>query len=146
MFPENSGVYIAQRHDDLLLLRVKGVYPSLQLDQKAIDLGEFLRSGKLQGIPKEKIDAIEIFHQSWEFRPLRINFGVFSKIEFNPDGTKLYLSEEDMIAIRGKYYRLCQQGVSPMKVIRAIGYEFQVSKDQIIELINGFDKQAPYVN
>ena len=143
MFPESSGVYIAQRDSNLFIVKVKGVYPTMQLDKKAVDLGEYLHNGKTKEVPQEVLDNIELFHTNWEFHPLRfINFGVFSKVEFNPNGTNLYLSEEDTIAIRGKYYRLCQQGVSAMKVIRALGYEFKVSKDQIINLINSFDAQA----
>lgn len=143
MFPESSGAYIAQRKSDLFIVKVKGVYPTLQLDKKAVDLGTYLSNGKTKEVPQDVLDNIELFHTEWEFHPLRfINFGVFSKTDFNPDGTKLYLSEEDTIALRGKYYRLCQQGVSPMKAIRAIGYEFKVSKEQILELINNFDGQA----
>jgi hypothetical protein len=143
MFPENSGVYIAQRENDLFIVRVKGVYPTLQLDKKAIDLGAFLCNGKMQEVVQDVLDNMELCHMSWNFIPLNfISFGVFSKTEFNPDGTKLYLSEEDMLAIQSKYYRLCQQGVSAMKVVRALGYEFKVSKEQIISLINGFDEQA----
>lgn len=147
MFPANSGVYIAQRENDLFIVKVKGVYPTLQLDKKAVDLGEYLRNGKLKEISQDIMDNIELFHNDWEFLPLNfINFGVFSKIEFNPNGTDLYLSEDDVTSIRGKYYRLCQQGVSPMKVIRALGYEFKVSKEQIIKLINSFDAQASTIN
>lgn len=147
MFPEASGVYIAQRDADLFIVKVKGVYPTLQLDKKAVDLGEYLRHGKTKEVPQEVLDNLELFHYEWEFNPLRfINFGVFSNLEFNPDGTKLYLSEDDMVSLRGKYYRLCQQGVSPMKVIRALGYEFKVSTDQILELINNFDAQASHIN
>ena len=143
MFPESSGVYIAKRNEDLFVVKVKGVYPTIQLDKKAIDLGEYLRTGKIKEIAQQVLDNMEIFHTDWEFRSLGIDFSVFSKTtEFRPDGTKLYLSEEDMIAIRGKYYRLCQQGVSPMKVMRALGYEFKVSMDQIIRLVNEFDAQG----
>lgn len=143
MFPESSGVYIAQRESDFFIVKVKGVYPTLQLDRKAVDLGEYLRHGKTKEVPQEVMDNMELFHTEWEFNPLRfINFGVFSKTEFSPDGNNLYVSEEDVLSLRGKYYRLCQQGVSPMKVIRALGYEFKVSKDQIIKLINDFDAQS----
>jgi hypothetical protein len=143
MFPESSGVYIAQRNDDLFIVKVKGVYPTLQLDKKAVDLGEFLRNGKTKEVPQDVMDNMELFHTDWEFNSLRfINFGVFSKTEFNPNGNNLYLSEEDVLSLRGKYYRLCQQGVSPMKVIRALGYEFKISREQIINLINDFDAQA----
>lgn len=147
MFPESSGVYIAQRDQQLFIVKVKGVYPTMQLDKKAVNLGEYLSNGKTKEVPKDVLDNIELFHTDWEFYPLRfINFGVFSKTEFNPNGTNLYLTEEDIISIRGKYYRLCQQGVSPMKVIRALGYEFKTSKDQIINLINDFDAQANQID
>ena len=147
MFPESSGVYIAQRNFDLFIVKVKGVYPTMQLDKKAIDLGRYLQDGKFKEVPQDVLDNIELFHTDWEFHPLRfINFGVFSKTDFNPDGTKLSMTEEEMIALQYKYYRLCQQGVSPMKVIRALGYEFKVSKDQVIDLVNGFDAQSAVVD
>lgn len=143
MFPESSGVYIAQRDNSFFIVKVKGVYPTLQLDKKAVDLGEYLRNGKTKEVPQEVMDNMELFHTDWEFHPLRfIHFGVFSKTEFNPDGTNLYLTEDDMQSIRGKYYRLCQQGVSPIKIVRALGYEFKVSREQIINLINEFDAQS----
>lgn len=143
MFPESSGVYIAQRESSLFIIKIKGVYPSLQLDKKAIDLGEYLANGKMKEVSQEVLDNIEIFHTEWDFHPLSfVNFTVFSNIEFRPDGTNLYLSEEDILSIRGKYYRMCQQGVSPMKIMRALAYEFKCSKEQIINLINKFDAQA----
>lgn len=143
MFPECSGVYIAQREDELYIVKIKGVYPTLQLDKKAVDLGKFLGNGKTQEVPIEVLDNIELFHENWDFYPLDfIKIGVFSKNEFMIDGKKLYMSQDDYVAIRGKYYRLCEQGVSPMKVIRALSHEFKVSKDQIINLINSFDAQA----
>ena len=147
MFPESSGIYIAQRESDLFIVKVKGVYPTLQLDKKAINLGKFLCDGKTQEVAQDILDNMELFHMSWDFIPLNfINFGVFSKTEFNPNGSNLYLSEEDIISIQGKYYRLCQQGVSAIKVVRALGYEFKMSKEQVISLINGFDKQANMVD
>lgn len=142
MFPEHSGIYVAQRADDIVIVKVKGVYPSLQLDKNAIHLSKYFKSGKIVEVPKELFENMEIFHSEWNFTSLDfLNFGVFSKTEFAPDGAKLYLSEEDMLSIGGKYYRLCQQGVSPIKVIRALSYEFKVSTEQIIHLINGFDRQ-----
>jgi hypothetical protein len=145
MFPEHSGVYIAQKDNDIIVVKVKGVYPSLQLDKKAINLGEYLRTGKIVEVTQSQFDNLELFHAQWNFIPLDfINFGVFSKnkTDFAPNGADLYLEEEEVIALRGKYFRLCQQGVSPLKVIRAISYEYKVSTEQIIKLINGFDEQA----
>jgi hypothetical protein len=145
MFPEHSGVYIAQKDNDIIVVKVKCVYPSLQLDKKAINLGEYLRTGKIVEVTQSQFDNLELFHAQWNFIPLDfINFGVFSKnkTDFAPNGADLYLEEEEVIALRGKYFRLCQQGVSPLKVIRAISYEYKVSTEQIIKLINGFDEQA----
>lgn len=143
MFPENSGVFIAQ-HDDgsIVMVKVKGVYPTLQLDKNAIDISAFLRTGTTQQVPKSMLDNIELFHTEWRFVPLKFNnFNVFSRTDFAVNG-KLYLSDEDIVSLQGKYYRLCQQGVSPMKVIRALSYEYKVPTDQIIPLINCFDAQA----
>ena len=146
MFPENSGVYIAQRDDDIIIVKVKGVYPSLRLGKNALDLGEYLKTSKIKEVSKELLENIELMHNKWSFIPLNfINFGVFSKTEFIHDGTKLYMSEEDVIAIRSMYYRLCQQGVSPLKIIRALTYEFKASKEQITNLINGFNVQQSTV-
>lgn len=144
MFPESSGVYIAQKTTDTFIVKVKGMYPALQLDRHAVDLGEFLRSGKTKEVSSEVLDNMEIFHDEWNFFPLKfINFGVFSKTtEFLPDSSKLYLSDDDLMAISGKYYRMCQQGVSPMKIIRALAYEFKTTKEQIINLVNNLDAQA----
>lgn len=147
MFPEASGVYIAQREQNLFIVKVKGVYPTLQLGKKAIDLGAYLSGGKTKEVPQEVLDNMELFHSDWTFHPLSfIDFSVFSKIDFNPDGTKLYLSEEDILSIRGKYYRMCQQGVSPTKIIRAICFEFKCSSEQIVNLINDFDAQSLYID
>lgn len=143
MFPECSGVYIAQREDSLFIVKVKGVYPTLQLDKKAVNLGVFLRNGKTEEVSQDILDNMELFHTRWEFHPLRfLNFSVFSKTEFQPNGTALYLSEEDILSLRSLYYRLCQQGVPPMKAVRAVGYELKVSKDQVLKLINSFDEQS----
>lgn len=142
MFPEHSGIYAAKKNNDIVVVKVKGVYPSLQLDKKAIFLSEYFRNGKIVEVPQKLLDNMEMFHSEWNFIPLDfIDFGVFSKTEFAPNGANLHLSEEDMLSIQGKYYRLCQQGVSPIKVIRALSYEFKVSTEQILPLINEFDRQ-----
>ena len=148
MFPEQSGVYIVTRDksnvSNVFIVRVKGVYPSLQIDKNAVDISSWLHNGKVREVSKDIIDNIEIFHTEWNFIPLKMNFGVFSNIEFVPNPEKLYMSEEDAIYIRGKYYRLCQQGVSPMKVIRALTYELNTSKEQILNLVNEFDSNKSY--
>lgn len=146
MFPEYSGVYLAQREDDLYVVKVKGVYPTLALDKNALDLGEFLRSGKTKAVDKTILDNMELMHQRWLFTRMRVD-NVFSNIKKNEftGVTSLYASEEDVIAIRSMYYRLCQQGVSPFKIIRALTHEFKTNEEQIIKLVNGFDKQANFI-
>lgn len=147
MFPESSGLYIAQRDQDLYVVKVKGVYPTLQLDKKIMDLGEFLRRGKIQEAPREAGDNIELFHESWRFYPLAFLYGIFSnKLEFAIGQKDLYLSDEDYFALRGRYYRLIQQGVPSTKAVRAISYEFKLPTERVCKLINGFEKEAPYVD
>lgn len=142
MFPKHSGIYIAQKDGDVVIVKVKGVYPSLQLDKKALYLSEFVRKGKTTEVPPEMFDNMELYHQRWDFRLLDFaNFGVFSKTEFVPSGTNLFLSEEDMYSLRNMYYRLCEQGVAPTKVIRAVSYEYKIPKEQVISLVNGFDSE-----
>lgn len=140
MFPENSGMYIASRNDEAYIIKVKGVYPSLRIEKKALNLTAFFTSNKVEEAPQDVLDNMEIFHSEWQFKPLPIN--VFSKIQFCSTTTNLYMSMEDISALRGKYYRMVQQGVSITKVIRALSYEFKTSKEQIIKLINAFDAQA----
>ena len=142
MFPDHSGVFIAKRNGNLLIVTVKGVYPTLKLGDRAIDLGEYLKNGKLVEVNKHTLEAVELFHMSWEFLPLNVNISVFSNTEFDPTGTNLYLSDEDIMYVQGLYYRLCQQGVSPLKAVRAISYEYKISKEQVLNLINKFDAQA----
>lgn len=143
MFPESSGIYIAQRDDELVILKIKGIYPSLQIDKNAFDLGLFLKTGKKSEVSEGILSNIEIFHNEWEFHPLNfVNYSVFSNTTFCPNSENLFLSEEDILSIRGKYYRMCQQGVSVFKVIKALAAEFKTNKGQIVKLINKFDEQA----
>lgn len=146
MFPESSGIYIAQRDDDLVILKIKGIYPSLQIDKNAFDLGLFLKTGKKCEVSEEILSNIEIFHNEWDFFPLNfVNYSVFSiHTSFAPDSSKLYLSEEDILLIRGKYYRMCQQGVSVLKIIKALAYEFKTTRAQIVNLVNTFDGQSRF--
>lgn len=140
MFPENSGMYIASRNDEVYIIKVKGVYPSLRIEKKALNLAAFFINNKIEEVSQEVLDNMEIFHSEWQFKPLPIN--VFSKIQFCSTTTDLYMSMEDVSALRGKYYRMVQQGVSVTKIIRALSYEFKTSKEQIIKLVNAFDAQA----
>jgi len=143
MFPEQSGAYIASRNEDLYLVKVKGVYPTLQLGKSVFDLGAFLRSNRIQQASTDTLDNMELMHQNWRFVPLIGKNSVFSdnNLGFIPNAEDLYLSNEDYFSIRGLYYRLIQQGVPSTKIVRALSYEFKIPTEKIIQLINKFDKQ-----
>lgn len=140
-FPLSAGTYMCQRDTDLIIIVIKGLFPMLRLDS-GFDLGYFLKKRKLKEVPKDILANIEIFPEMWRFTPLRdLNYSVFSKNEFHATG-RLELPVDREADIKEKYYLLTQQGVSTIKIIRALTQEFKVSPDTICDLVNGFDKQA----
>lgn len=140
-FPLSAGTYMCQRDTDLIIIVIKGLFPMLRLDS-GFDLGYFLKKRKLKEVSKGILANIEIFPEMWRFTPLRdLNYSVFSKNEFHATG-RLELPIDREADIKEKYYLLTQQGVSTIKIIRALTQEFKVSPDTICDLVNGFDKQA----
>lgn len=140
-FPLSAGTYMCQRDTDLIIIVIKGLFPMLRLDS-GFDLGYFLEKRKLKEVSKGILANIEIFPEMWRFTPLRdLNYSVFSKNEFHATG-RLELPIDRETDIKEKYYLLTQQGVSTIKIIRALTQEFKVSPDTICDLVNGFDKQA----
>lgn len=140
-FPLSAGTYMCQRDTDLIIIVIKGLFPTLRLDS-GFDLGYFLKKRKLKEASKDILANIEIFPEMWQFTPLRdLNYSVFSKNEFHATG-RLELPIDREVDIKEQYYLLTQQGVSQIKIIRALTQEFKVSPDTICDLINGFDKQA----
>lgn len=140
-FPEKAGAYLCSRDNDLVLLRIKGIYPTLELDKSALNVGAFLRHNKVKEVPKEILDNIQLFPENWDFQILNVNYSVFSKIEFKPDGD-IFVSYEDACSMRDKYYRMCQQGISSLRAMRAISFEFKTSMDRTREIINQWDREA----
>lgn len=140
-FPEKAGAYLCSRDNDLVLLRIKGIYPTLELDKSALNVGVFLRHNKVKEVPKEILDNIQLFPENWDFQMLNVNYSVFSKIEFKPDGD-IFVSYEDACSMRDKYYRMCQQGISSLRAMRAISFEFKTSMDRTREIINQWDREA----
>ena len=139
LFPTDAGVYLAQRDTDLVLLRIRGLYPTLQLD-KGMDLARCIRSNKNAEATKEMMSNIKLFPEKWTFKKLNCNYSVFSKPnEFQPDG-ELTLQPDELISIKSKYLRMCQQGVPSSQVIQALVYEFKVNTETVIKLINHLDK------
>lgn len=85
-FPLSAGTYMCQRDTDLIIIVVKGLFPTLQLDG-GFDLGYFLKKRKLREASKEILANIELFPEMWTFTPMRgMNYSVFAKNEFHTTG------------------------------------------------------------
>lgn len=143
-FPESPGLYIVQRDYDVVLLKITGMYPTLDVG-KSIYLTPLITGNAVKEAPKEIINSIILFSEKWKFNMLKeINVNVFPKTSFKIDG-HLDLSNDERLLLRNQYYRMVQSGVSSSKIIRALMYEYKVSMDQIIELINKFDNESCHV-
>ena len=137
-FPESPGLYIAQRDYDVVLIKITGMYPALELG-KSIYLTSLITGNTLKEATKEVINSILLFSDKWNFTKLDgINTNMFPKTSFKTDGN-LDLGTEELLTLRSKYYRMVQSGVSSSKIIRALMYEYKVPMDQVIELLNKFD-------
>lgn len=76
---------------------------------------------------------------NWEFSKIEsIDTRVFPKTAFKVNGN-LDLGTDEKLSLRNTYYRFVQSGVSSSKIIRALMYEYHVTMEQIISLINEFD-------
>lgn len=139
-FPEQHGVYIAERNGQLVLIKVKGVYPTLELDSKGLDLSSFIANGAARLVDKSVMDGIQLFPTSWRFHSMPFLKRFSPKVSFQPNGI-VDLDLDVLTAARGKYQRLCQMGVSPIKITRALSAEFSVPMEQMLEIVNNFDKE-----
>lgn len=140
-FPEQHGVYIAERNGQMVLIKVKGVYPTLELDSHGLDMAAFIATGKAQLVDKSVLDAIQLFPNSWQFHSMPFLKKFSPKVSFQPNGI-VDLDLDTLTAARGRYYRLCQMGISPIKIARALSAEFSVPIEQMLEIVNNFDKEA----
>lgn len=78
-FPLSAGTYMCQRDTDLIIIVVKGLFPTLQLDG-GFDLGYFLKKRKLREASKEILANIELFPEMWTFTPMRgMNYSVLQR-------------------------------------------------------------------
>ena len=140
-FPITPGLYIAQRDQDVVLIRITGQYPRLVLG-KGIDISTFIRTGGIKEVDKETLSNIAACSAEWEFRVLPyIEMSVFPKTMFRPDGI-IDIDPDTTNAIRTAYYRLSQQGVPCSEIMRALAYEHNITMDQMRQLANKFDKDA----
>lgn len=143
-FPETPGLYIAQRDYDVVLIKITGMYPTLELG-KCINITSLICGNTIKEASKEVINSILLFSDKWKFTMLKdINVSVFPKTSFKADGN-LDLSTDERLLLRNTYYRMVQSGVSSSKIIRALMYEYKTSMEQVINLLNKFDHDSNYV-
>lgn len=143
-FPETPGLYIAQRDYDVVLIKITGMYPTLELG-KCINITSLICGNTIKEASKEVINSILLFSDKWKFTMLKdIDMRVFPKMSFKTDGN-LDLSTDERLMLRNTYYRMVQSGVSSSKIIRALMYEYKTSMEQVINLLNKFDHDSNYV-
>lgn len=143
-FPETPGLYIAQRDYDVVLIKITGMYPTLELG-KCINITSLICGNTIKEASKEVINSILLFSDKWKFTMLKdIDMRVFPKTSFKADGN-LDLSTDERLMLRNTYYRMVQSGVSSSKIIRALMYEYKTSMEQVINLLNKFDHDSNYV-
>lgn len=143
-FPETPGLYIAQRDYDVVLIKITGMYPTLELG-KCINITSLICGNTIKEASKEVINSILLFSDKWKFTMLKdIDMRVFPKTAFKTDGN-LDLSTDERLMLRNTYYRMVQSGVSSSKIIRALMYEYKTSMEQVINLLNKFDHDSNYV-
>lgn len=143
-FPETPGLYIAQRDYDVVLIKITGMYPTLELG-KCINITSLICGNTIKEASKEVINSILLFSDKWKFTMLKdIDMRVFPKTAFKTDGN-LDLSTDERLMLRNTYYRMVQSGVSSSKIIRALMYEYKTSMEQVINLLNKFDRDSNYV-
>lgn len=144
-FPESPGLYLAQRNTDVVLFKLTGMYPTLIVG-KALYLSKLIEGNSLAEAPKEVLENMTVFPEKWKFTHLGqlVNMDVFPKLAFKCDGD-LDLSTDELLHIRSTYYRLVQSGVAISKILRALTYEYKLTMQQTIDLINKFDKETKNV-
>lgn len=143
-FPETPGLYIAQRDYDVVLIKITGMYPTLELG-KCINITSLICGNTIKEASKEVVNSILLFSDKWKFTMLKdIDMRVFPKTSFKADGN-LDLSTDERLMLRNTYYRMVQSGVSSTKIIRALMYEYKTSMEQVINLLNKFDNDSNYV-
>lgn len=143
-FPETPGLYIAQRDYDVVLIKITGMYPTLELG-KCIHLTSLITGNTIKEASKEIVNSILLFSDKWKFTMLKdIDMRVFPKTSFKTDGN-LDLSTDEMLSLRNTYYRFVQSGITSSRIIRALIYEYKISMEQVISLLNKFDHDSNYV-
>lgn len=143
-FPETPGLYIAQRDCDVILIKITGMYPTLEVG-KTVYLTSLISGNTIKEAPKEAVCNMITFSEKWSFSKVEdVDIRVFPKTSFKVDGN-LDLSTDDIILMRNTYYRMIQCGISSSKIIKSLVYEYKTTIDQILTLINKFDRESHHV-
>lgn len=140
LFPTSAGMYFAQREQDLILIKIKGLYPTLKLDS-GIDIGSCLRGERVKEADKGIMSSIELYPEKWNFKSFNfIKPNVFSKNKYSATGL-VSIAPDVREQIKNEYYLFMQQGVSVTKVLRALTHEYKISMEATMQLINMLDKE-----
>lgn len=144
-FPEEAGLYVVQRGSDIVLIKIVGMFPLLEI-ARGFTIDSLLTGQQLKEASKEMLANIEINPTEWKWQSLNVNMSVFPKITFDSDSANVALSTEEYLTMRSKYYRMCQQGVSQSKITRALMYEYKLKMSAVIELKREFDADAASIH
>lgn len=140
-FPDTPGLYLAQRGREVFLVKISGKFPMFTIG-RSVDISGLIAGGGVKEASKEQLSHIVSFPNEWKFRILpSIDISVFPKTSFRPDGF-VDIDPETRSFIREQYYRLCQQGIPYSDIMRALAYEYNITMDQVRQLVNGFDQDA----
>jgi hypothetical protein len=140
-FPLSAGLYLAQHGTEVVLIKITGRYPTLQLG-KSVDISALISGGDVKPASKEQLSHMIAFPSNWKFQPLpSIDISVFPKTCFRPDGF-VDIQYDELVNMQATYYRLIQQGIPYSDIMRALVYEYNLPMDQVRKLVNDFDKRA----
>lgn len=140
-FPDTPGIYVAQRDNQVVLIKITGHYPNLVLG-KSIDITGWIVGCGIKEAPKELLSHMVNCSKDWNFQLIpSIDISVFPKTAFRPDGL-VELDPETLSLIRTKYFRLSQQGIPYSDIMRTLVCEYDITMDQTRQLVNKFDKDA----
>ncbi len=144
LFPNSAGVYIYQRNEDVIMVRVKGVYPTLELGEDAIDFTKFFQTGKIVNASKEVVANFHLEPEKWKkCNTLEdIDTSVFPTTTVRPTPTRRDLTEDEFYIIKYKYVRSCQMGLKWTEVAKALMYELKIPEEQVLEVFRKIDSKC----
>lgn len=140
-FPESPGLYICQNSTDIIIVKITGVYPCLQIN-RGFRLDTMITGSRLEEATKEQLASIELDPTSWKWHSLNLDTSVFPKQSFAFNRSSF--SKDEYYLIRAQYYRLVREGVGYSKIQKFLVYKYNLTMDETRDLINNFDAEAAY--